>query len=219
MPSYDYDRVNLIYQPQQAARRNHKDIIVRLVALFLLIGGLSLILLTLHQIKNEPNVKSPALKGASLTGQLQKQSHSVHLPLIKPENLSAGRNQNGSQVRTSSDPPPSCKITPYDYLQLTVTWPATYCITGQCVKNVTDEWGIHGLWPNYNNGEYPQFCCDEWQFDDLQIADLQPQLHVRTFFLYLTFRSFFSWLFAHFVNLQTFPDTTEKMVQFEQEQR
>lgn len=32
---------------------------------------------------------------------------------------------------------------------------------------------IHGLWPNYNNGQWPQFCDPDYKFDEDQIADLE----------------------------------------------
>lgn len=28
--------------------------------------------------------------------------------------------------------------------------------TRQCISN--NSWSIHGLWPDYENGSYPQYC-------------------------------------------------------------
>jgi hypothetical protein len=35
---------------------------------------------------------------------------------------------------------------------------------------------IHGLWPNYNDGTWPEFCDPQYKFDDDAVADLIPDL-------------------------------------------
>ncbi len=35
---------------------------------------------------------------------------------------------------------------------------------------------IHGLWPNYNDGSYPQFCDPSYDFNEDALRDLYPDL-------------------------------------------
>eukprot|EP01120_Amphizonella_sp_Union-15-10_P015457 TRINITY_DN7962_c0_g1_i1.p1 TRINITY_DN7962_c0_g1~~TRINITY_DN7962_c0_g1_i1.p1 ORF type:complete len:224 (-),score=31.15 TRINITY_DN7962_c0_g1_i1:118-756(-) len=44
----------------------------------------------------------------------------------------------------------------WDYLLFVQQWPGTFC-TGSCPVSVS-FWTIHGLWPNRNDGSWPQYC-------------------------------------------------------------
>uniref|UniRef100_A0A7I5ECN9 Ribonuclease T(2) n=1 Tax=Haemonchus contortus TaxID=6289 RepID=A0A7I5ECN9_HAECO len=53
----------------------------------------------------------------------------------------------------------------FDYLMLTRIFPTAVCradddsVPDSCeIPTDTPEWSIHGLWPNFKNGSYPQFC-------------------------------------------------------------
>ncbi|CAJ0578598.1 unnamed protein product, partial [Mesorhabditis spiculigera] len=53
----------------------------------------------------------------------------------------------------------------FDYLMLTLIYPVAVCradddaVKDSCeVPDGTPSWTVHGLWPNYANGSYPQFC-------------------------------------------------------------
>ncbi|KAK6746251.1 hypothetical protein RB195_012392 [Necator americanus] len=53
----------------------------------------------------------------------------------------------------------------FDYLMLTRIYPTAVCradddsVPESCeIPAETADWSIHGLWPNYSNGSYPQFC-------------------------------------------------------------
>lgn len=37
--------------------------------------------------------------------------------------------------------------------------------------NSTSDWSIHGLWPNYGNGSYPEYCEPGVEYDPTVISD------------------------------------------------
>ncbi|ULT87718.1 hypothetical protein L3Y34_007116 [Caenorhabditis briggsae] len=54
---------------------------------------------------------------------------------------------------------------PFDYLMFTTIYPTAVCradddsVPESCeIPDATPQWSIHGLWPNYENGSYPQNC-------------------------------------------------------------
>ena len=52
----------------------------------------------------------------------------------------------------------------YDYYILAVELPGTVCKSRDCnyLDSLTStSINMHGLWPNYNNGSYPQFCTED----------------------------------------------------------
>ncbi|CAB3397883.1 unnamed protein product [Caenorhabditis bovis] len=59
----------------------------------------------------------------------------------------------------------SSAVANFDYLMFTTINPVAVCradddtVPNSCeIPSGTPEWTIHGLWPNYDNGSYPQFC-------------------------------------------------------------
>ena len=67
-----------------------------------------------------------------------------------------------------------CPKVNFDYLQLTIRWPPSFCNYGHCKKGaIMYSWDIHGLWPDFKNGSYPQFCCPDYKFD---LKELDPIL-------------------------------------------
>uniref|UniRef100_A0A1I7TY99 Ribonuclease T(2) n=1 Tax=Caenorhabditis tropicalis TaxID=1561998 RepID=A0A1I7TY99_9PELO len=54
---------------------------------------------------------------------------------------------------------------PFDYLMFTTIYPTAVCradddsVPESCeIPDGTPQWTIHGLWPNFENGSYPQNC-------------------------------------------------------------
>src|SRR5947209_7679406 len=57
----------------------------------------------------------------------------------------------------------------FDYFLYVLRWPASYCRDRQCL-DFKDKWLIHGIWPQYTNGSWPQNCCfeKEWKLRDVE---------------------------------------------------
>ena len=49
----------------------------------------------------------------------------------------------------------------FDYYLFAQTFPISFCKTHKCSGLVNNEFIIHGLWPNFNDGSYPSFCSNE----------------------------------------------------------
>ena len=43
------------------------------------------------------------------------------------------------------------------------------------------NWDIHGLWPDFKNLSYPQFCCDDYKFDMNELKSIESDLEVNDF--------------------------------------
>lgn len=80
-----------------------------------------------------------------------------------------------------------CPYSEFDYLLLTVRWPLSDCAEGQCVPQIPNRWLVHGLWPNFENGSWPEFCCRSTPFKEAAIESLHPRLLVRLLLLYPIF--------------------------------
>ncbi|CAI4223042.1 unnamed protein product [Auanema sp. JU1783] len=70
----------------------------------------------------------------------------------------------------------------FDYLMLTRIYPVAVCqadddaVADSCEIPVhTPSWTVHGLWPNFQNGSYPQFCHGSPPTFDINLVD--PILH------------------------------------------
>jgi ribonuclease T2 len=57
-------------------------------------------------------------------------------------------------------PVPTAPGKPYDFYLLTLSWSPEYCITNPGAAECSQHLGfvVHGLWPQNNNGTYPQNC-------------------------------------------------------------
>ncbi|GAB2297187.1 hypothetical protein Dimus_031300 [Dionaea muscipula] len=72
----------------------------------------------------------------------------------------------------------------FDFFYFVQQWPGSYCDTSQsCCYPTTgkpaSDFGIHGLWPNYNSGSYPSNCDSSNPFDPSQIQDLLSQMQTE----------------------------------------
>jgi ribonuclease I len=62
----------------------------------------------------------------------------------------------------------------YDFFYLVLQWPGSYCDTRQscCYPKSgkpAADFGIHGLWPNRDDGSYPQNCNPDAEFDPSKV--------------------------------------------------
>ncbi|KAG0614693.1 hypothetical protein M758_6G196200 [Ceratodon purpureus] len=70
----------------------------------------------------------------------------------------------------------------FDYFFFVQQWPGSYCDAKgkKCCFPVTGDpgpyFGIHGLWPNRNDGSYPDTCTNE-QFDSSELHDVVDNLN------------------------------------------
>ncbi|XP_048441100.1 extracellular ribonuclease LE-like [Pyrus x bretschneideri] len=69
----------------------------------------------------------------------------------------------------------------FDFFYFVQQWPGSYCDTeASCCYPTTGkparEFGIHGLWPNYNDGSYPSNCDSDNPYDESKISDLISRL-------------------------------------------
>jgi ribonuclease T2 len=73
----------------------------------------------------------------------------------------------------------------FDYYVLSLSWAPTYCLThaddgAECVRN---GYGfvVHGLWPQYDAGGYPENCSTQFELSDAAAAkgrSLYPSEHL-----------------------------------------
>jgi ribonuclease T2 len=63
----------------------------------------------------------------------------------------------------------------FEYLLLAVQWPESFCETARCAEH-KDVWSIHGAWPQYLNGSWPQDCCFESTFQDSLLDPIKEEL-------------------------------------------
>ncbi|CAI9756197.1 unnamed protein product [Fraxinus pennsylvanica] len=73
-----------------------------------------------------------------------------------------------------------CASQQFDFFYFVQQWPGSYCDSKQCCYPNTgkpaSDFGIHGLWPNYNDGSYPSNCDPQSQFDPSNISDLTSRI-------------------------------------------
>ncbi|TYG90544.1 hypothetical protein ES288_A12G190500v1 [Gossypium darwinii] len=71
-----------------------------------------------------------------------------------------------------------CVSQDFDFFYFVQQWPGAYCDSDKnsCCYPTTGkpaaDFSIHGLWPNYNDGSYPQNCDSNNPFDASKISDL-----------------------------------------------
>ncbi|PIN13780.1 Ribonuclease, T2 family [Handroanthus impetiginosus] len=70
-----------------------------------------------------------------------------------------------------------CSSADFDFFYFVEQWSPSYCDTKQgCCYPITgrpnEDFGIHGLWPEYTTGEWREFCDRENSFNASQISDL-----------------------------------------------
>ncbi|KAJ9709526.1 hypothetical protein PVL29_001147 [Vitis rotundifolia] len=70
-----------------------------------------------------------------------------------------------------------CVSQDFDFFYLVQQWPGSFCnIQRNCCYPTTGkpaaDFGIHGLWPNYNNGSHPSNCDPDNPYDESKISDL-----------------------------------------------
>ena len=69
-------------------------------------------------------------------------------------------------------------ICAWDYLLFVQYWPGSW-IEHDHIKNsnfTNDHFNIHGIWPEYYNGSYPEFCNKSAIFDEKQLAPIRNNL-------------------------------------------
>ncbi|KAL6564608.1 hypothetical protein OROMI_016058 [Orobanche minor] len=69
----------------------------------------------------------------------------------------------------------------FDFFYFVQQWPASYCDTrrGCCYPTTgkpDEDFSIHGLWPNNNNGNWPQNCDPASSLDESEISDLVSRM-------------------------------------------
>nr|BAO05319.1 S-like ribonuclease [Aldrovanda vesiculosa] len=72
----------------------------------------------------------------------------------------------------------------FDFFYFVQQWSGSYCDTSSSCCYPTygqppADFGIHGLWPNYNSGSYPSNCDSSNPFDPSQIQDLLSQMQTE----------------------------------------
>jgi hypothetical protein len=77
-----------------------------------------------------------------------------------------------------------CAAQDYDFMYLVLQWPGSYCDTKQscCYPKSgkpAADFGIHGLWPNRDDGSYPQNCNPDAEFDPSKVRFL-PSISSRS---------------------------------------
>ncbi|XP_010552574.1 PREDICTED: ribonuclease 3-like [Tarenaya hassleriana] len=77
-----------------------------------------------------------------------------------------------------------CFAQDFDFFYFVQQWPGAYCDSRQsCCYPKTGkpaaDFGIHGLWPNYKSGGWPQNCNPDSEFDESQISDLLSNMQTE----------------------------------------
>lgn len=72
----------------------------------------------------------------------------------------------------------------FDFFYFVLQWPGSYCDTRRsCCYPSTGkpaaDFGIHGLWPNNNDGSWPSNCDPDSEFDSSKIDDLMEDIRTH----------------------------------------
>lgn len=90
-----------------------------------------------------------------------------------------GHGQGQGHGRRGGNGGGTCQMPPtFDEAMLSVQYAPGFCFHQSC-KHHAHDWSIHGLWPNYSNGSYPQFCCNREQFDVKVLEPIREELEVN----------------------------------------
>ncbi|MEW5305914.1 MAG: hypothetical protein WDW38_009843 [Sanguina aurantia] len=70
------------------------------------------------------------------------------------------------------------KDSDFDYFMLVRQWSGTFCAHAECpmVHRHGFKFTLHGLWPNYAAGGWPQDCNANMRFDESKLDDILPEL-------------------------------------------
>lgn len=82
----------------------------------------------------------------------------------------------------------------FDFYAFSQGWPGTACTYHRCQATQVDKaekgFLIHGLWPDYNNGSYPQFCGEGLPFSADALKPILGELYSLWPSLYSDYNSF-----------------------------
>ncbi|KAG9445835.1 hypothetical protein H6P81_011963 [Aristolochia fimbriata] len=71
----------------------------------------------------------------------------------------------------------------FDFFHFVQQWPGSFCSPKRCCLTQKgkpkQDFGIHGLWPSYNNGSYPSDCDSNNPFRSTEVADLTKELETE----------------------------------------
>jgi len=100
---------------------------------------------------------------------------------LLPLALSVPVSLSHAQTASTGPPPPPTPALGFDYLHLVQEWPGSFCDTKRGCKWPAVEpdpqgWLLHGLWPEFNNGSWPQYCDPSAPFNMTAIQDMLPEL-------------------------------------------
>ena len=65
----------------------------------------------------------------------------------------------------------------FDYYLLTLSWSPEFCYSHRSAAECSQHLGfiVHGLWPQFNDGSYPQHCSNQPGLSDpSKVADIMP---------------------------------------------
>jgi|AntRauTorckE6833_2_1112554.scaffolds.fasta_scaffold120191_1 ribonuclease T2 len=65
----------------------------------------------------------------------------------------------------------------WDYILFVQVWPGSWIYEDHSKYNFTNDYfTVHGLWPEYNNGKYPQFCNKTERFNLTKLDPIRNEL-------------------------------------------
>ncbi|GMS79256.1 hypothetical protein PENTCL1PPCAC_1431, partial [Pristionchus entomophagus] len=128
-------------------------------------------------MKRDPD---DSIQKAARAHEKEKEMEPTHLEKALEEELMKGVRQGLLGEKDNG-----FVAAPFDYLMFTMIYPTATCMAdddqapGSCkIPSGTSQWTIHGLWPNFKDGSYPQFC-DHQKFDEKQVQQLHEQMRTK----------------------------------------
>ncbi|KAL8150171.1 hypothetical protein V2J09_019979 [Rumex salicifolius] len=104
------------------------------------------------------------------------------ISLVVLSSVSAKHHHGGGGGGGGSDKPHHNDDRDFDFFYFVQQWPGAYCDSKgkECcypkMGKPASDFGIHGLWPNYDDGSYPSNCDSSNSFDESQIEELGSRL-------------------------------------------